>query len=445
MPCIISNYRIIALLLFFVSSLIIGVPSYAPAADDGKAGGIIIVLQERLKEPFILSSYRVLLNSKAVLEKRIGDKGLSGITINGLPAGKYKVTVSALYSGSGYGLFDYHKEYKYPLESATEGMVEEGKVTSLKIICNDRDGFLADLDKRPYISYQKSRIKIPYMSDEEALLTFAEKKVIEVKEAAKPDNGLETEKADSDEVLIAEGELSAERGIARHLTGLSVERDDRLKLIILADGTLGEYQVKNLDKPDRIVIDIKGVRKQLKTDSLDVDYPLVKRVRVGQHPEYVRLVLDTPGKPFLDYDMKPTSTGLIVYISDNLDESVISPGKVERRKSARHLTGISVEKVENGVNVFVTGDGSFTDYKSMRMDKPSRLVVDIKGVRELLDVDSLSVNSPLLKAVRVGQHPGMARVVLDFSSGAAIDYDLKSLPNGLLIAVLEKYNVLYLF
>ena len=438
MPCLTSNYRIVALLLFFVLPLMIGVPSYAPAADGGKKGGVIILLQERLKSPFKLSSYKVLLDGKPVLEKRLGEMGLTGITINGLPEGKYRINVTALYSGSGYGLFDYHKDYKYPLESETEVKIEAGKVTSLKIICNDRDGFLADLDKRPYKTYHTSRIKFPYEPDEKRPETLADEKKAEIEEPIKADNGLETVKADSAEGVVPEIDLSAERIMARHLTGLSVEKDNRLKVIVLADGMLREYQVKKLDKPDRIVIDIKGVREQLKVDSLDVGGSVIKKVRVGQHPGYARIVLDTPGKPFLDYDIKPTTTGLIVNISDNQDEPATSPEKVESLNNARHLTGISVEKVKGGVRVFVAGDGSFGDYKSRRMDKPDRLVVDIIGVKELLDVDGLSVNSPLLKGVRVGQHPGMARVVLDFTAGAKINYDLKTLPDGLLIAVLEK-------
>ena len=438
MPCLTSNYRIVALLLFFVLTLIIGAPSYAPAAEAGKTGGVIIVLQERLKSPFRLSSYKVLMDGKPVLEKRLGEMGLTGITINGLPEGKYRINVNALYSGSGYGLFDYHKDYKYPVESETEVKIEAGKVTSLKIICNDRDGFLADLDKRPYITYQTSRIKFPYVHDAPPFETLTDEKTAEIEETIKADNGLEAVKADSAEDVVPEIDLSAERIMARHLTGLSVEKDNRLKIIVLADGMLKEYQMKKLDKPDRIVIDIKGVREQLKVDSLDVGGSVVKKVRVGQHPGYVRIVLDTPGKPFLDYDIKPTATGLIVNISDNRDKSATSPGKVESVNNARHLTGISVEKVKGGVRVFVAGDGSFGDYKSRRMDKPDRLVVDIMGVKELLDVDSLSVNSSLLKTVRVGQHPGMARVVLDLSGDAKIDYDVKVLPDGLLIVILEK-------
>jgi len=435
---VIKKYRNIFLLIFFVSLHFCAVSADASEKESGKFGGIIILLQEKLKAPFQLSSYKVLLDGKTVLEKRPGGIGLSGITINGLPEGKYKINVSALYSGSGYGLFNYHENYKYHLESATEIKVEEGKVTSLKIICNDRDGFLSDLNKRPYIIYHTSSIESPKTLDGKDLEAVLDEKTTNIEQTTNLINLPGKEKKPDDEKRISGIDLPVEGKMAQYLTGLYIEKDNKLKLVVLADGMMKDYLTQKLDKPDRIVIDIKGVREQLKVDSLYVGGSLVTKVRVGQHPGYARIVLDTPGKPFLDYDIKPTATGLIVNISDNRDKPATSLEKVESLNNARHLTGISVEKMENGVRVFVAGDGSFRDYKSRRMDKPDRLVVDITGVKELLDVDRLSVNSPLLKAVRVGQHPGMARVVLEFTAGAKINYDLKALPDGLLIAVLEK-------
>lgn len=422
-----NKYNYIFLLVFFITSHFCAVSAHALKKESEKLGGIIILLQQELKAPFQLSSYNVLLDGKTVLEKRLGGTGLSGITINGLPEGKYNINVSALYSGSGYGLFEYHEDYKYPLESTTEIKVEEGKVTSLKIICNDRDGFLSDLDKRPYITYHTSSIKFPHAPDGKDLAADLDN-TINLTEKA---NKLEGEKRISEIGLPIEGKM------AQYLTGLSVEKDDNLKLLVLADGVMKDYRSMRLDKPDRIVIDIEGVREQLKIDSLQINSPLVKKVRVGQHPGYTRVVLDTPGKPRLDYDIKPTKSGLIVNIYRDNNKAVTSDEKLKNLRKAKHLTGISVEKVINGVRVFLAGDGSFGDYTSRLIEKPDRLVLDIKGVKELLDIDKLPVNSTLLKAVRIGQHPGMLRLVLDLPGSTEIKYDIKALSDGLLVEVLK--------
>ncbi len=158
---------------------------------------------------------------------------------------------------------------------------------------------------------------------------------------------------------------------------------------------------------------------------------------MGQHPGYTRIVLDTPGKLMLDYDIKPTDSGLIVNISGDIDQAVTSGEGQNGLNKAKHLTGISVEKVANGVRVFLDGDGSFGDYTSKLMERPDRLVIDIKGLKELLDLDELSVNSTLLKTVRVGQHPGMLRIVLDLSSIAEVEFDVKTLSDGLLVEILQ--------
>ena len=431
MLCVINKYRNILLLIFFVSPHFCAVSAHALENESGKSGGIIILLQEELKAPFQLSSYKVLVDGKTVLEKRPGGIGHSGITINRLPEGKYKINVSALYSGSGYGLFNYHENYKYHLESATEIKVEEGKVTSLKIICNDRDGFLSDLDKRPYITYYTSSIESPKTLDGKTL------ELADIEQAADVINLPGKEKKPDGEKRIPEMDLPVEGKMAQYLTGLHIEKDIKLKLVVLADGMMKDYLTQKLDKPDRIVIDIKGVRERLKTDTLQVNSPLVKKVRVGQHPGYTRIVLDTPGKPMLSYDIKPTDSGLIVNISDDSDKPVTSDEELNSLNIAKHLTGISVERVANGVKVFLGGDGSFGDYTSRLMENPDRLVIDIKGVKELLDLDELPVNSTLLRAVRIGQHPGMLRLVLDLSASAEVKFDIKALSDGLLIEILE--------
>ena len=437
MLCVINKYRNILLLIFFVSPHFCAVSAHALENESGKSGGIIILLQEKLKAPFQLSSYKVLVDGKTVLEKRPGGIGLSGITINRLPEGKYKINVSALYSGSGYGLFNYHENYKYHLESATEIKVEEGRVTSLKIICNDRDGFLSDLNKRPYLTYHTSSTATPKTLDGKDPEAVLNETATHIEQTTNAINLPGKQKKPDVEKRIPEMDLPVEGKMASYLTGLHIEKDIKLKLVVLADGMMKDYLTQKLDKPDRIVIDIKGVRERLKTDTLQVNSPLVKKVRVGQHPGYTRIVLDTPGKPMLDYDIKPTDSGLIVNISGDSDNPVTSDEELNSLNIAKHLTGISVERVANGVKVFLGGDGSFGDYTSRLMENPDRLVIDIKGVKELLDLDELPVNSTLLRAVRVGQHPGMLRLVLDLSANAQVKFDIKALSDGLLIEILE--------
>lgn len=422
MLCLIRKYKNIFLLIFFVLPHFCATSAHALPKENERFGGIIILLQEKLKAPFQLSSYKVMIDGKTVLEKRLGEVGLSGITINSLPEGKYRVNVSALYTGSGYGLFDYHEKYKYPVDSETEIKILAGKVTSLKVICNDRDGFLSDLDKRPYITYNVSSIESPADLDGKASnlvdLPGKEGKM----EAVKP---------------VSETDLPVESRKAKYLTGLSVEKDSRFKLVVSADGAMTDFLAKKLDKPDRIVIDIKGVIEQIKTDTLQVNSEIVKKVRVGQHPGYTRIVLDTPGKPMLDYNVKPTDNGLIVNVFRDSNEALTSDEELKGLNKAMHLTGISVERVAKGVKVVLGGDGSFVDYTSRLMEKPDRLVIDIKGIKELLDLDELSVNSTLLKAVRVGQHPHMLRIVLDLSDDAKVKFDVQALSDGLLVEILE--------
>ena len=64
------------------------------------------------------------------------------------------------------------------------------------------------------------------------------------------------------------------------------------------------YHVLRLDDPDRLVVDLEGVRYQFGRNSFPVSSPVVRQVRVGQFkekdPEVVRVVADLSGDPVFE-------------------------------------------------------------------------------------------------------------------------------------------------
>ncbi|MFQ5586482.1 MAG: secretin N-terminal domain-containing protein, partial [Thermodesulfobacteriota bacterium] len=61
---------------------------------------------------------------------------------------------------------------------------------------------------------------------------------------------------------------------------------------IVGNGPPGSYNSFRLDSPDRLVIDIWGVKNSLHERSIDIDEGVIKRIRIGDHPDKSRVVID---------------------------------------------------------------------------------------------------------------------------------------------------------
>ncbi len=388
----------------------------APTAAKG-TGGLVVVVESRVKEPFVVHSYRVLLDGKTVLRKKAGKKGEDVISFDALPVGSHKIKVKALYTGSGYGVFDYHADYKYSADGEFALKIKEGRVITLKVVCDDRDGFLADLEKRPFVSFETG--------------SYAASSVV-------------AKKSVPAEAAAVKGVYTLEAGMVagKYVTGLSVEKfDSKLKVHVVGDGTFNRYEAFRLNDPERIVVDIFGVKELIGNDSLKVRSPYLTKVRIGQHEDRARVVLDIPAKAPRKYLVESSTKGLSILLGKN----VTSAGKrtfLSRRSGVTAegnlITGLAVEDVKESVKLIISGEGTLDRYEAFQLEKPDRIVIDILGVKEVLETDSLNVQGSFLEKVRVGQHPDRARVVLDLKKGVSVDYKVTKSKTFLIVEVARK-------
>src|SRR5581483_6500293 len=77
---------------------------------------------------------------------------------------------------------------------------------------------------------------------------------------------------------------------AKSVKSIRFDRKDGLQLVLTADGQLSP-QVFYLDK-NRLVIDLPSVKLATKVKSIPAKDPAVKQVRIGQHSDKIRLVVD---------------------------------------------------------------------------------------------------------------------------------------------------------
>ena len=88
-----------------------------------------------------------------------------------------------------------------------------------------------------------------------------------------------------------------------------------------------------------------------------------------------------------------------------------------------------------GVRVQLRGEGLATDFRSFTLAQPPRLAIDFPGVLNSFPKKFLEVDHPLLKDIRLGQHPDKLRIVLTFPTTELPPYRITREAGGLTIIV----------
>ena len=103
---------------------------------------------------------------------------------------------------------------------------------------------------------------------------------------------------------------------------------------------------------------------------------------------------------------------------------------------AKVVTDVAFSSDEGSFEATISGDGSMSDYKYLRLDNPARVVVDIFGVRKSKSLkDTLPVNNNEIREVRVGAHPDYVRVVIELK-GNFKDVKVTGMNSRLVIRIL---------
>ncbi len=85
---------------------------------------------------------------------------------------------------------------------------------------------------------------------------------------------------------------------------------------IIADGQLGNYNSFKLDSPARLVVDIWEVETRYPKRSLKVKGPFIKEVRIGKHPDKLRLVFDSSKPQLPSYQINRIEDRLLVLMGN---------------------------------------------------------------------------------------------------------------------------------
>jgi type IV pilus assembly protein PilQ len=138
----------------------------------------------------------------------------------------------------------------------------------------------------------------------------------------------------------AEGELGAPSHPATVLSGVDARAVGAGSMIhLMSDGSVDSAQTFTLEDPARLVIDLPGMKSQVKKSTIEVGSPQVARVRVGNHGDKVRVVVDggSDKAPFEGRRVMPAASGLVVALGSDpeLDAAVAAVSDAQPTPAAR--------------------------------------------------------------------------------------------------------------
>ena len=86
-------------------------------------------------------------------------------------------------------------------------------------------------------------------------------------------------------------------------------------MVFFAAGPIQKYKKFFMDRPPRLVVDLPGNWKGPRESRIKADNDIVKKIRIGNHPDKLRVVLDLGDKerPFLT-DIQESPQGITITI-----------------------------------------------------------------------------------------------------------------------------------
>jgi hypothetical protein len=95
--------------------------------------------------------------------------------------------------------------------------------------------------------------------------------------------------------------------------GIVIEGDDgSVRLVLRTDGPVAKHKSFWLKNPRRFVVDVPGRRNAFDRLTYELNHPLAERLRVGQHPDKVRFVVETSEDVLRKARLTPENDTLII-------------------------------------------------------------------------------------------------------------------------------------
>ena len=219
---------------------------------------------------------------------------------------------------------------------------------------------------------------------------------------------------------------------AREILNVSLEqKGDLVQFNILADGKVGNYDSFKMDSPPRLVVDLWEVDTQYPQRSIKVQNPFIREVRMGRHPDKLRLVFDSQKSQMAPYQISrvedrlvvsfgnvPEPPGPQILVAEKTAQAAaaakpptppVPPAATAKGTKTNVLTGVDFKQLEDKSRIII-GLPEGSAFESQRMGK-KMVAVDIrntfvpKGLQRPLDTSEFesAINSINIQNIKTAK------------------------------------------
>src|SRR3990172_1028487 len=200
--------------------------------------------------------------------------------------------------------------------------------------------------------------------------------------------------AEEAKTAIAEVEKK-EAKKADKLLRIEARKESGVTIInVIGNGVIGDYNAFAIDKQARLVVDIWNVKSSIQKASLNINSRQIKRARVGEHPDKVRLVFDSNQKKMPSYTIERIGESLVITAGKvNISKAEIAPAppvaaeaapseppqQVAELKKAEYaeVKTIDFKQLSDKARLIVAASKK-VEYKLSKSADETNLVLDIK-------------------------------------------------------------------
>ncbi len=238
--------------------------------------------------------------------------------------------------------------------------------------------------------------------------------------------------------------------LPQSLKGITLEDAmGEFTLTLWTDPPIADYHLSYPRNPDRFAIDLPGRWARPEKTLYRLSNDTVKHIAVTHHPDRLRVFLylkhPDPLAPYIYESLK----GLVLRLKKTHlfhppPSRPVRPGAAAGKSAAGADNGaayigalreVKIAAEENGFTVRLVLDGPPAEHAFFTLldESPPKLVLDIKGRWRNPGPTARPSAAAGLRGVRVGEHAGFLRVVMDLAEGAAFAVTVETAEDGLLV------------
>ena len=167
---------------------------------------------------------------------------------------------------------------------------------------------------------------------------------------------------------------------------------------IIGDGKISKCFTKNLKTPPRIIVDIQCKARLLEATSIGVNSPDIKTIRIGYHPDKIRVVIDMKGDGIPAYKDRLVDNTLTITLKSIKDVDEKNPNRHVNKKE-KIKKPIEIKKSEKKKRDEIRKDiGRLQEQKIISRNKT---VSDSKTFKSIAAVPEIKTDPVMSKQASV--------------------------------------------